>query len=132
MNNIIKITEKDYIHLCNLIKNEKAANKVEAESISYLGAEIKRAKKVISNKKAYNFVTMNSRVEFTDISTNNSLEVKLVSPSEADFKKKYVSIFSSLGSALLGYSVDSEIVYKAPSGERKIKINNITYPDENN
>lgn len=130
MNDTIKILEKDYNYLCNLIKNEKGSNTIEAGNIAYLGNEIKRAERIKDQTDDFDFVTMNSLVEFTDIQSNKKMKVKLVQPSEANFKNGTVSIFSMLGSALLGYQKGSEVVYHAPAGERKIRIDHITYPEE--
>uniref|UniRef100_UPI0032177F23 GreA/GreB family elongation factor n=1 Tax=uncultured Draconibacterium sp. TaxID=1573823 RepID=UPI0032177F23 len=130
MENKIKISEKDYNYLCELLKKEKASKNVAAESVAYLGSEIKRAERVNGNTDSFDFVTMNSTIEFTDIETGKKMKIQLVDPKKANIREGRISIFSMLGSALLGYKYGSEINYLAPAGERKIKIEKITYTEK--
>jgi len=128
----IKITELDYVRLCNLINSAKDKKSMELKNIEVLGNEIKRAKKVDSKKIAPEFVTMNSMIEVTDMDTNKLMILKLVYPGDADFKKGYISILSPLGSALLGYKAGDTISFEVPKGVKSIRINKILYQPEAN
>jgi regulator of nucleoside diphosphate kinase len=128
----IKITELDYVRICNLINTVKDKKTVELKNLDALGTEIKRAERVDSKKISPEFVTMNSMIEMTDLDTNKLMIIKLVYPNDADFKKGYVSVLSPLGSALLGYKAGDTLSFEVPKGRKKIKINKILYQPEAN
>lgn len=130
MENNISITEQDYIKLCDLVKAERNRHTTEINNLTYLGAEIKRARRIKGNEPADGFVTMNSVVEVVDLDTKREMKVKLVYPNEADFKKGNVSVLSMFGSALLGYKTGSTVSYQAPGGIKKVRIRNVYYPEE--
>lgn len=129
MKNTISITEQDYVKLCDLIKVEKMNPTTEVNNIAYLGSEIKRAKRVADNKSVDGLITMNSVVEVVDLDTGREMKVKLVYPRDADFRKGNVSVLSMFGSALLGYKVGSTVSYQAPKGIKKVRIQNVYYPE---
>lgn len=126
----INITEQDYITLCELLKTERGFHTAEKRNIDFLGAEIKRAKKVKDKRVKTDFVRMNSFAEVVDLDTNREMKIRLVYPRDADFKKGNVSILSMFGSALLGYKAGSTISFNAPRGVKKVKIKNVIYPKE--
>ena len=126
----ICITEQDYIKLCDLVKAEKLMHNTEITNLNYLGAEIKRAKRISESEPVSGIVTMNSVVEVKDMDTGRDIKVKLVYPADADFRKGNVSVLSMFGSALLGSSTGSIISYKAPGGIKKVRIMNVYHPEE--
>jgi regulator of nucleoside diphosphate kinase len=130
MESNINITESDYIKLCDLVRAEKMAHTTEMNNLNYLGSEIKRAKRIDERKERPDFIIMNSQVEVIDLDTNREMKVKLVYPREADFRKGNISVLSMLGSALLGYKTGNVISFQAPRGVKKVKIKNITLPDQ--
>ncbi len=125
MENTISITESDYIKLCDLVRAAKNLHTTEINNLNYLGAEIKRAKRIKDNKPDEGIITMNSMVEVIDLDTGREMKVKLVYPAEADFRKGNVSVLSMFGSALLGYKIGSTVSYKAPAGIKKVRIKNV-------
>ena len=48
--------------------------------------------------------------------------MKLVLPSESNLQKKKLSVMSSMGSALFGYSEGSKVKWNLPNGEETITI----------
>ena len=128
----IKITELDYVRLCNLINSFRDTKTIELKNIEALDAEIKRAKKVQSKKITAEFVTMNSKMEITDLDTSKQMAIRLVYPRDADFRNGNVSVFSPLGSALLGYKEGDTIVFEVPAGMKRIRIDKILYQPEAN
>ncbi|MBN1118984.1 MAG: GreA/GreB family elongation factor [Bacteroidales bacterium] len=126
----IVITELDYIRLSKLIGTARMEKSVELKNLEVLANEIKRAKKINSKKITPEFVTMNSVVKVFNKKTKQTMTVKIVYPKEADFKKSYVSVFSPLGSALLGYKVGDSVLFEAPKAKVEIIIENIEYQPE--
>lgn len=130
MENNINITEQDYQKLCDLVRVEKSSYTAEKQNITFLGAEIRRAKRVATKNTRSKFVKMNSLVEFIDLDTDKEMKIQLVYPHEANFRMGKVSVLSLLGSALLGYKTGSIISFNAPRGVKRIKVKKITYPKE--
>jgi len=128
----ILITELDYIRLNKLIETARMGKSAELKNLEVLANEIKRAEKIDSKKITPEFVTMNSVVQVFNNATKQTMTVKIVYPKEADFKKGYVSVFSPLGSALLGYKVGDSVLFEAPKAKVEITIEKIEYQPEAN
>lgn len=128
----ILITELDYIRLSKLIGTARIEKSTELKNLEVLANEIKRAEKIDPEKISPEFVTMNSVVKVFNKETRQPMTVKVVYPQEADFKKGYISVFSPLGSALLGYKVGDTVPFEAPKGKVEITIENIEYQPEAN
>jgi regulator of nucleoside diphosphate kinase len=95
-----------------------------------LQSELNRAKVVDPEEVPPTLVTMNSKVRFIDINTNNEMTLTLVYPGKNQ-DADAVSIFAPVGSALLGLSVGQSIVWPAPSGrDLSLRILEVTYQPE--
>lgn len=132
MKNTIQITDLDYNRLNGMIVSMRKSNQKEYNDLLFLESELERAKRTNPRKITSEFVTMNSVIEVLDCDTNKAMEIKLVYPRDANFKLGRISVLSPLGSALLGYSVGSEISYNVPTGIKKMKISRIVYQPEAN
>ncbi|AHW58563.1 regulator of nucleoside diphosphate kinase [Draconibacterium orientale] len=126
----IKITQLDYLRISKLIQAARNDKSIEVKNLTFLANELYRAEKVDSKSITPEFVTMNSVVQVINEETKSTMMVKIVYPHEADFKKKYVSVLSPLGSALLGYKVGDIVQFSAPKGEVDITIQRIEYQPE--
>ncbi len=132
MEELIKITNLDYVRLNGIINSIKQSNKKEPKEIIFLETELNRAKKIDSRKISSEFITMNSMLEIIDLDTKKTMTITLVYPKDANFKKGNISILSPLGSALLGYKAGSVISFKVPGGTKRMKICNLLYQPEAN
>ncbi|MBN2484971.1 MAG: nucleoside diphosphate kinase regulator [Bacteroidales bacterium] len=126
----IIITELDFTRLNSLINSTRGKNSPEIKNIEVLNTEIKRAKKVDSKNISPEYITMNSVVKLTDMDTGKNIQLKLVYPKEADFRQGHISVFSPLGSALLGFKAGDTIAYEVPKGTKQIRIDEILYQPE--
>ncbi|WP_297095732.1 GreA/GreB family elongation factor [uncultured Draconibacterium sp.] len=126
----IKITELDYLRISKLIQAARNDKSIEVNNLDVLANEINRAEKVDSKSITPEFVTMNSIVQVINPENKSLMIVKLVYPDDANIKKKHVSVFSPLGSALLGYKVGDTVQFRAPKGEVDIIIQSIEYQPE--
>lgn len=95
-----------------------------------LKSELERAKVVASDKVPANVVTMNSRLIFRDVEDDSPMEVSLVFPEDADIERGKMSVFSPIGTALLGYAEGDTIEWTVPRGTRKVRIEKILYQPE--
>ncbi|HEY6562751.1 MAG TPA: nucleoside diphosphate kinase regulator [Polyangiaceae bacterium] len=93
--------------------------------------ELARAQIIPPEKAPPTLVTMNSRVVFENVHTRRRREVTLVYPEDADTARGRISVFSPVGSALLGLSVGQEIQWGLPNGtSARFRITEVVYQPE--
>lgn len=124
----IYITEIDKERLMKLIDTNLHSGKMQDKSLQNLEDEMNKATIVNPRQISQNIITMNSRVLLCI--DEEEMEISLVYPSEADWSAKKVSIFSPIGTAILGYAEGDIIEWKVPSGITKIYIKKILYQPE--
>lgn len=71
-------------------------------------------------------VSLLSRVEFTNLSTNTRMTFQIVSPHEMDLEAGRISLKSPIGAALMGKKVGEIAEAQVPSGTLRLKIESIT------
>ncbi len=118
----IYITEIDQTRLRHLVALESGPDVVELEH------EIERAIVVDARQVARDVVTMNSRaVLHLD---DEKMEVDLVYPQDADGSAGKLSVFSGVGTAILGYKEGDAIDWRIPDRTRCIRIEKVLYQPE--
>lgn len=96
-----------------------------------LVGELSRARLLAPSAIPPTVVTMNSTVKFVIEPSRKTHELTLVYPEDADPAKNTVSIFTPVGSALLGLSPGDRIEWPQPGGGvLKIRVKEITYQPE--
>lgn len=93
-----------------------------------LEGEIDRAMVVESQQIPKDVITMNSRVLLQ--LNDKEIELSLVYPEDADTSASKVSVFSPIGTAILGYKEGDTIEWEVPSGTSTIQIRKIIYQPE--
>lgn len=73
-------------------------------------------------------VTMDSTVEFEDLSTSEVEEYTITFPDRSDVERKRISILAPIGTALLGCRVGDVVSWSTPGGIRRLKVRRITTP----
>ena len=118
----IYITEVDQARLRSLVAYEQGPDLVELEH------EIERAIVVDPRQVARDVVTMNSRalLQLDD----EEVEVALVYPEEADDSAGKLSVFSGIGTAILGYKEGDAIDWRIPDRTCHIRIGKVLYQPE--
>ena len=71
-------------------------------------------------------VSLLSRVEFTNLSTNTRMTFQIVSPHEMDLEEGKISQQSPIGAALMGRKVGEIAEAQVPSGTLRLRIESIT------
>ena len=71
-------------------------------------------------------VSLLSRVEFTNLSTNTRMRFQIVSPHEMDLEAGKISLKSPIGAALMGKKVGETAEAQVPSGTLRLRIDSIT------
>lgn len=96
-----------------------------------LEEELKRATVVDSRHLPENVVSMNSTVQLSISSSEAPFYVTLVYPQDIKADGSTLSIFSPIGTALLGMKQGDEIYWPKPSGKNlKVRVENILYQPE--
>ena len=72
-------------------------------------------------------VSLLSRVEFTNLSTNTRMEFEIVSPHEMDIEAGKISLKSPIGAALMGKKIGEIAEAKVPSGTLLLRIESIKF-----
>ncbi|MBP5538231.1 MAG: transcription elongation factor GreA [Bacteroidales bacterium] len=70
-------------------------------------------------------VSLLSRVEFTNLSTNARMKFQIVSPHEIDLEAGKISLKSPIGAALMGKKVGEIAEIQIPSGTLRLRIESI-------
>jgi regulator of nucleoside diphosphate kinase len=125
---MIYITEIDRERLKRLLDGVFFDESITDKSISDLEHEIERATIVKPEQLSHDVITMNSRALLC--LNGDELEVSLVYPGEADLTEQKLSVFSPIGTAILGYSEGDIIQWEVPSGITEIQIRKILYQPE--
>lgn len=123
------ITINDYQRLSGLIKFA-SLEKQMPDVIDRLHTKFKTAKMLPQNRILNNVVTMNSRVLLKEISNTREAEVTITYPQDADGREGKISVFSSIGIALLGRQAGDIVSWKTPGGTGHFEIVKIIYQPE--
>ena len=67
-----------------------------------------------------------SIVELFDVDTEKDLSYQLVMSEDAEISRNRISVSSPIGKALMGKTVDEEVVINIPSGRKHYEITGIT------
>ncbi len=118
----IHITEVDQARLRDLVALELDAHVVDLEH------EIERAIVVDARQVARNVVTMNSRALLH--LDDEKVEVALVYPQDADDSAGKLSVYSDIGTAILGYKEGDAFDWRIPNRTRRISIEKVLYQPE--
>ena len=118
----IHITELDKARLTAMLACEAPSGIFELEH------EIERAIVVAPQQVDSDVVTMNSKavVQLDD----EAMEVELVYPENADDSAGKLSVFSDIGTAILGYKAGDSFAWRLRNRTRHIRIDKVLYQPE--
>jgi regulator of nucleoside diphosphate kinase len=124
----ITISSLDAERLENLLASLRGRDIPGKEELE---AELARADVVEPEEVPPTVVTMNSTVRFRVLSTDQTFEMTLVYPRDADGSGSRISVLAPVGSALLGLSQGDEIEWPKPGGGvLQVRIEEVTYQPE--
>ena len=110
----------------------REARRIQAKTIS----RIRVLQKVLEHARVINpdvlpkdRVSLLSRVEFTNLSTNTVMTFEIVSPHEMNLEAGKISLKSPIGAALMGKKVGEIAEARVPSGTLRLRIESITLPE---
>ena len=107
----------------------REARRIQGKTIS----RIRFLQKILENSRVIDpevlpkdRVSLLSRVEFTNLTTNTRMTFEIVSPHEMDLEAGKISLKSPIGAALMGKKVGETVEVRVPSGTIRLRINSIT------
>lgn len=124
------ITEADSRRLRMLLQESECASQQDRPNWEALAEEIERAQVVPSAQIPDDVVTMHSRVKIVDLRTGEQRVFQVVYPHEANYAENKISVLAPIGTALLGCSAGTEIVWRVPSGTRMLRIEAVEHQPE--
>lgn len=116
------VTRSDYETIMQKLKNgiHKALfNRREAEELE---AELKKAKLVGDDEAPVGVVRLNSQVTIKDEKANKVIQLTVVAPEKANIRERKISIFSPIGTALIGYRKGRRVTWQVPAGRKTFTI----------
>lgn len=123
------ITNYDRNRLLRLLGSLQASG-LELRQLEELEFEVDRATPVPSKRIPPDVVTMNSAARVTDLVTGETRVLSIVFPAFADEGAGRISIVDPIATALLGYRAGDVVRVEEPDGERRLRIDEITYQPE--
>ncbi|EYU16717.1 nucleoside diphosphate kinase regulator [Photorhabdus luminescens] len=124
----IIINELDAERLDSLLEQPAFADTSIADA---LNEELDRAEIVPPAEIPSDVVTMNSRVRFLDLTSNEERVRTLVYPASLQDSSDQLSVMAPLGAALLGLRIGDEISWALPNGEEtRVKVLELLYQPE--
>lgn len=107
----------------------REARRIQGKTIS----RIRFLQKILENSRVIDpdalpkdRVSLLSRVEFTNLTTNARMTFEIVSPHEMDLEAGKISLKSPIGAALMGKKVGETVEVRVPSGTLRLRIDSIS------
>jgi transcription elongation factor GreA len=108
----------------------REARRIQGKTISrirFLQKILEHSRVIDQDRLPKDRVSLLSRVEFTNLSTNTRMKFEIVSPHEMDLEAGKISLKSPIGAALMGKRVGEIAEVTAPSGTMRLRVESITF-----
>ena len=110
----------------------REARRMQAKTISrirFLQKVLEHSRMIDPGVLPKDRVSLLSRVQFTNLSTNARMCFQIVSPHEMNLEAGKISLKSPIGAALMGKKVGEIAEAQVPSGTLRLRIESITMND---
>ena len=110
----------------------REARRIQAKTISrirFLQKVLEHSRVLSPDVLPKDRVSLLSRVEFTNLSTNTVMTFEIVSPHEMNLEAGKISLKSPIGAALMGKKVGEIAEARVPSGTLRLRIESISQPE---
>ncbi len=121
----VLLSRQDHSTILYHLRNQHLHNTADRQSANALQQELKRARLMDENQLPPGMVRLGSRVKVRDIATNALLEIMIVTPDQANWKEKKISVLSPLGTALIGFCTGVSVKWQVPAGEKLFLIEEV-------
>jgi len=96
--------------------------------IGELKGKLNRADIIDCTKVECDRAVFGTVVSLLDLDTQEKVTYQLLGPDDADYDTGSISIYSPVGSAIVGHSVGDKISVELPRGERHLEVIEIARP----
>ncbi len=121
----IILTSTDYKKLVKIITVYKNSRRLNTQHMRNLAEELTNAVVVDDPELLNDAVSINSTVVFKNLNSGESQMVTVVFPADTDTEGSRISIFSPLGTALIGEQENNTTYCFAPEGTIPLRIDKI-------
>ena len=97
--------------------------------IGELKGKLNRAEIIDCTKVDCGRAVFGTVVSLLDLDTEEKITYQLLGTDDADFNTGSISIYSPVGSAIVGHSAGDKISVQLPRGERRLEIIDIARPE---
>ena len=121
----VLLSKQDHSTILYHLRNHSVLNAADRQSANALQQELKRARLMEENQLPPGMVRLGSRLKVRDKATNALMELMIVTPNEANWKEKKISVLSPLGTALIGFCAGVTVNWMMPAGEKLFFIEEV-------
>jgi regulator of nucleoside diphosphate kinase len=121
-NNQLVLRKDDYNLLISYLNGSRGKTPFDRRNAEELQAELKKARLVEQTDFPIDVVRLNSTVRIKAEDKDEVMELKLVTPDNADIKEKKISIMAPIGTALIGFRQGQKVKWRVPAGKRTFTI----------
>lgn len=118
----ILMTYEDYETINDYLKGIKAYKAFDTNNAGILQEELKKATLVKKDELPKDVIRLYSKVLVKEASKDKVMELVLVLPEDADLKSRKVSVFTPIGTALIGFRQGESVDWQLPSGRKSFTI----------
>jgi regulator of nucleoside diphosphate kinase len=118
----IMVSEEDYHTITAVLKGSADKTSFNPQDAALLQEELKTARLVTTGQLPADVVRLYSQVKVRDEQNKKIISLSVVLPGKADIRQMKISVFSPMGTALIGYAKGQKVKWKVPSGEKTFTI----------
>jgi regulator of nucleoside diphosphate kinase len=126
----IYVTPPDKKRLTALLEARRWHGRDDGRTLEVLEEELDRAVVVDAEQLPADVVTLDSRVQLSDLDSGEKLLFAVVLPSRANADEGRISVLAPLGMAVLGYRSGDVIEWDVPGGRRRLRVTHVLYQPE--
>lgn len=122
INNSLILTKDDHALLLSYLKAWWQNKTVDKRYAEELQKELKKAKIVNTVDVPADVVRLNSKVIIKTAGKDETMELTLVTPEQANIKERKISIMAPIGTALIGFRKGQKVKWNVPAGKKTFTI----------
>jgi len=124
------LSEYDFLRLKGILERLRESPRADHRQLAVLEAKLAAATVMSPEFVPDNAVTLNSKVRYTNLDTGEERVYTIVFPAEADIEREKVSVFSPIGTALIGAAAGDVVECQAPLGVSRLRVEEVLFQPE--